>query len=100
MGKSNNRSLSALALLCFFISNGAAALQLEWNGQFWFDHNWLNNYQLDRSRPGYDADPVSLSKGGAYVPGAGEKNVTWYTAFLRLKPKAVVNDSLSLRSEW
>ncbi|MBI3543496.1 MAG: hypothetical protein HY075_09515 [Deltaproteobacteria bacterium] len=77
----------------------AGAVQLDWSGQFWFDNNWLNDYQLSRSRPGYDNDPVYSSAGGPYVGGAGEKNVVWYEAFLRLKPKLVVNDSLNIKSE-
>ena len=78
----------------------AHAVQLDWSGQFWFENQWLNNYQLDRSRPGYDSDPVYYNTGGPYVPGAGEKNVLWYSAFLKLRPKIVVNDSIHIKSEW
>jgi hypothetical protein len=81
-------------------SSAAYALQLDWNGQFWFENDWLNNYQLSRGRPGYDNDPEFINAGGPYVPGTGEKNSVWYSAFLRLKPKAVVNDSLFIKSEF
>ncbi|MEW6057099.1 MAG: hypothetical protein AB1540_10835 [Bdellovibrionota bacterium] len=77
----------------------AHAIQLDWSGQFWFDNHWLNNYQLDRSRPGYDNDPGFRNAGSPYVPGVGEKNVVWYSAFFRLKPKVIVNDSVDIRSE-
>src|SRR5271156_1196426 len=75
----------------------AKAVQLDWSGQMWFDNNWLNNYQLNRSRPGYDSDPVYSTNGSTYVPGYGEKNVIWYDVFLRLKPKVVGNDSLFIK---
>jgi len=93
-------AFAGLMVLSSLASAPAHALQLDWNGQFWFDNHWLNNYQLDRSRPGYDADPDFVSAGGPYVPGVGEKNVVWYSAFLRLQPKAIVNDSVSIRSEF
>lgn len=100
--------LRAALLISFWIicltasigSKRASAVQLDWSGQFWFDNHWLNNYQLSRARPGYDADPTFINSGGPYVPGAGEKNVVWYSAFLRLRPKLVVNDSLFIKSDW
>lgn len=92
--------LSPIALLFgLFFSAPAHALQLEWEGQFWFDHHWLNNYQLDRGRLGGDADSTIYDAGGPYVPGAGEKNVMWHSAFMRFKPRVTVNDSIFLRSE-
>src|SRR5687768_614239 len=78
----------------------ASAVQLDWSGQFWFENHWLNNHQLDRGRPGYDADPNFYNAGGPYVPGVGEKNIVWYSTFLRLKPKVIVNDSIHIKSEW
>ncbi len=78
----------------------AQAIQIDWNGQFWFENHWINNYQLDRGRPNYDNDPDFVNRGGTYVPGAGDRNVVWYSSFLKLKPKIVVNDSINIRSEW
>jgi hypothetical protein len=95
------RLLMILGLgLAIFNGIGAHALQLDWNGQFWFEQNWLNNYQLSRARPGYDADSEFINNGSPYVPGTGEKNSVWYDAFLKLKPKAVVNDSINIRAEF
>lgn len=79
--------------------NRADAIQLDWNGQFWFENHWINNYQLDRARPGNDADSTLASNGSPYVSGTGEKNSVWYDAFLRLKPRLVVNDSIFVKSE-
>lgn len=78
----------------------AYAIQMDWGGQFWFENNWLNNYQLDRTRPGYAYDSDLIGAGGPYVPGAGEKNVTWYTAFLKLRPKLIVNDNVNIKGEF
>jgi len=89
-----------LSLTLFFACSSSQAVHLDWSGQFWFDNHWLNNYQLNRSKPGYDADPDYYNTGGPYVPGAGEKNVIWFSAFMKLKPKVVVNDSIILKSEW
>lgn len=89
----------SLFVLSFGAAKGALAIQLDWSGQFWFDNHWLNNYQLSRARPGYDNDTWLQSRGGPFVPGNGEKNVVWYSSFLKLKPKAVVNDSINVRSE-
>lgn len=78
----------------------AKALQIDWGGQFWADQHWLNNYQLSRARPGVDADPIFTGAGGPYVPGVGQKNVVWYSMFLRLNPKLIVNDSINIKSQW
>ena len=77
----------------------AEAVQLDWNGQFWFENHWLNNYQLSRATPGYDSDQALVKQGGQYVPGNGEKNSVWYDVFFKLKPKLIVNDSLTIKSE-
>ncbi len=96
------RIIRCVAVLSFLLlaATNARAIQLDWSGQFWFDNHWLNNYQLDRSRPAYDNDPELVNGGGPYVPGAGSRNVIWYTSFLRLKPKIVVNDSINIKTEF
>ncbi len=76
------------------------ALQLDWNGQFWFDQTWLNNHQLDRNVYSDHNDPTLSSNGSQYIPGVGERNIVWYAAFLILKPKIIVNDSIRIFSEW
>lgn len=86
-----------LSILTFTTSS--FAVQLDWSGQFWFDNHWLNNYQLDRSRPASDNDIDMINRGGTYVPGRGQRNVVWYTAFLKLKPKVIVNDSINIKTE-
>lgn len=101
---SNWKTVKSLAIATLLSAGAfptlASAIQFDWNGQFWFENQWLNNYQLDRGRPGYDADQDIYNRGGPYVPGTGEKNVVWYSAFFKLKPKLVVNDSIQIRSEW
>ncbi|MGE4232389.1 MAG: hypothetical protein AB7F43_03585 [Bacteriovoracia bacterium] len=96
----NKFSQKAIFLGAFLFSTSSFALQLDWSGQFWFDHNWLYNYQLDRGRLGYDDDPQFNMNGSPYVPGGGDKTASWYTAFLKLKPRILVNDSIQLKSEF
>jgi hypothetical protein len=94
------RNLFSLIVFSFLVSLKAYSIGLDWSGQFWFDNHWLNNYQLDRSRPSYDNDTDFINRGGAYVPGVGSRNVVWYSAFLKLKPKVIVNDSVNIKSEF
>ncbi len=92
--------LAVTTLLFTGFVGSAHALQLDWSGQFWFEHHWINNHQLERGRPAADADMTTYDAGGPYVPGVGEKSVDWYSAFLKLKPKIIVNDSVHIKSEW
>ncbi len=87
------------SLLIILFATNAFALQLDWNGQYWFENHWLNNAQLERGRPATDNDQELINNGGPYVPGTGKRNVVWYSNFLKLKPKAVVNDSINIKSE-
>ena len=93
-------SLCAPAIFALAGASPAQALQLDLSSQFWSYVHGLNNTQLNRSRPGYDNDERIYNAGGTYVPGNGEKNNVWYAAFMRLKPKVVVNDSIQIKSEW
>jgi hypothetical protein len=76
----------------------ARALELDWSGQFRSEFNWILNYNLDSdNNGGYDA--TRFGAGGYYIPGGGSKNSEFHSLFLRLKPKVVVNDNISIKSE-
>lgn len=89
--------LSSIFLL--FLGSNSDALQMDWGGQFWFSNDWLINYQLDSKRSGGETNQTYINNGSPYVPGAGEKGANWYSAFLKLNPTAIVNDSLIIKSE-
>ena len=89
-------SVAGLILL----SQNALALELDWSGQFWSEYNFIHNYSMDSSDQGQSADPSRMGTDGYYVPGGGEANATFQSLFLRLRPKAIVNDNVYLKSEW
>lgn len=89
-----------LLLFLFLITKDSFAIEIDWAGQYWFENHWLNNYQLDRSRPGFDSDGGMVNHGGTYVPGVGERNIVWYSSFLKLKPKITVTENINIKSEW
>lgn len=84
--------LSALALF----PSAAPALTLDWNGYFRADHTFVHNYQMDISSPGYSDAGYT----GEYIPGQGKKTTTFTGFFMKLKPRALVNDNVIIFSEW
>lgn len=82
----------SLSLFC----NNADALTIDWSGYFRGDNNFVHNYQHDMSAPGY----TNANGTGEYVKGEGAKNATFSSYFLKLKPKVLVNDNVTVYSEW
>jgi hypothetical protein len=74
----------------------AAAIEVDWSGQFWSELNYVNNYSTDG---GGISDP-RVGNGGYYVPSGGNPNALFQNLFLRLRPKAIINDNISIKSEW
>lgn len=83
-------------MLAAFIPGGAHALSIDWSGYFRADHRLLQNYQIDKSSPGYS----DAGYGGEYIKGQGDKATTFTSVFLKLKPKVLVNDNVIVHSEW
>ncbi len=73
-----------------------AALEIDWNGQFWSEFNYVHNYSTDS---GGTSDPRATA-GGYFVPNGGNSNAVFQSLFLRLRPKAIINDNISIKSEW
>jgi hypothetical protein len=83
-----------IALLSLSSTQGMA-LELDWSGQFWSEFNYLRGYTTDVVN-----DPTRATAGGYYVPNQGSADATFQSLFLRLRPKAIVNDNISIKSEF
>lgn len=67
----------------------AQALPIDWNGQFGFDTNLIQNVKRT-------ADTCS---GDGYCPGDDEDNARYQSFIFKLNPTIVVNDSASIKGE-
>lgn len=85
-----------IAYLALFVAPAAHALTLDWAGHFRADHNFVHDYQMDKSAPGYS----NSGDTGEYIQGQGKKTTTFSSMFMRLKPRVLVNDNVIVRSEW
>jgi hypothetical protein len=93
--------VSGLVFAAGLMAADAHALVLDWSGQFWAENLSFSNYSL-----GGDSnqvpDAARMTAGvprGAYIPGGGSTTATWQSLFLRLRPKAIVNDNVTIKSE-
>lgn len=87
---------TVFVFIAIFASAEANAITLDWSGYFRASHDFIHNYQMDKGAPGY----ANAFYGGEYVPGQGDKNSTFSTLFMKLKPRILVNDNIIVRSEW
>jgi len=85
---------SLLALFAAIAPWNAHALDLDWSGQFRTESNSVFNYTL-----GGDKNATHAA-GGYTIPGGGSKDATFQNVFLRVRPKVIVNDNISIKSEW
>lgn len=77
----------------------AQAMELHWSGNFWSEFHYLKNY-TDNSG-GFDtARTVGGQPAGYYNPGGGSSSASFETLFLRVRPKLIINDNISIKSEW
>lgn len=67
----------------------AHALDLDWTGDFRAENHWISNYRMNSS---------NAQSGGYSIPGPDGK-AQFQTLFFRLRPRAIVNDNVYLRSE-
>ncbi|MDR3608003.1 MAG: hypothetical protein P4M08_11565 [Oligoflexia bacterium] len=90
-------------LNAFFGASSARAVELDWNGDFRAEYNYIHNYNLDSTNSAGN-DPARLdNKGrpqGYYIPTGGSNNATFEDLFFKLKPKVIVNDNISIKSEF
>ncbi len=72
------------------LSPSAKALDLDWHGQFRGEtHNLF----------GYANAPQSAALTGYSIPSNGESPASFQNLFLRLRPKAIVNDNITIHSD-
>ncbi len=87
-----SRILALSAVLAAFISlPSASALELDWSGQFRAENHFVG---------GYISDVAGSQPGGYGVKSGGESTAQFQTLFMRLRPKAVVNDNVFIKSEF
>jgi hypothetical protein len=73
------------------LSPSAKALDLDWHGQFRAETHTLFGYA--------NAPQSALPPTGYSIPSNGESPASFQNLFLRLRPKAIVNDNITLHSD-
>lgn len=91
-----NKFILGITFAFLLSPHNASALTLDWAGYFRADHTFIHNYQMDKTSPGYS----NAGLGGEYIPGQGKKSTTYSGVFMKLKPRALVNDNVIVLSEW
>ncbi len=72
-------------------SPSASALDLDWHGQFRGETHTLFGYA--------NAAQSALAPTGYSIPSNGESPASFQNLFLRLRPKAIVNDNITIHSD-
>ncbi len=84
------------SVISFFAASGAQAMDLDWSGQFQAESVMINGYGAET----YNGVLGAAGSDGYELNTAGSKNARFQTLFLRLRPTLVVNDNVSIKSEW
>ncbi|MBC7387480.1 MAG: hypothetical protein H7301_15120 [Cryobacterium sp.] len=74
------------------VSQKASAMDVDWSGQFRGEAVMINNYA--------PLSNVTTGAGGYETTASGSQNARFQTLFLRLRPKLIINDNVSIKSEW
>jgi len=78
---------------CTWVAS-AQALELDWGGQFRSELSYIQNFTFENT------DAAAATAGGYANPNSGVSNTNFQTLFLKLKPRVIVNDNISVKSEW
>lgn len=89
-------SLPLVVASAVLAAPAAHALTLDWSGFFRASNENIFDYQMNKAEPGYS----NMGGQGEDIPGNGNKNASFSTMFMRLKPKILVNDNVIIHSEW
>ncbi len=91
-------ALVLLVVLSQVAVHSASALELDWSGQFRTEFNYIKTYTLDGSETGLDT--ARQTGKGYYIPNGGSNDAQFEDLFMKLQPKIVVNDNISIKSEF
>jgi len=84
----------AFSLICSVFASSAHALDLDWHGQFRTETNWIYGY----SHGQYLTTPLNQLDQGYFIPSNGNSPASFQNLFLRLTPRVIVNDNISIYS--
>lgn len=96
------RSASCVALISLttlVLSNASRALDLDWHGQFRAETNTIFGYTHGVSVPDSTATNRTNMNNGYTVYFNGDSPATFQNLFLRLDPRVLVNDNISVHSD-
>ena len=89
---SASKPFVALVAVLLLSSNSAHALDLDWHGQFRAETNWLFGYSHDNLGTG-------VGNTGYNITSTGDSPAAYQNLFLRLDPRVLVNDNVSLHTD-
>jgi hypothetical protein len=81
----------------------ASALELDWSGQFRSEFTYIKTYTLDGQAAANGVDPNRVDANGPkgyYIKEGGSNDAQFQTLFMKLQPKLIVNDNITIKSEW
>ena len=97
-------SLFASALVLFFgtifAGTQAHALDLDWHGQFRAETNWLWGYSHGQlGSPNTAVPSTPTADYGYFIPMNGDSPAAFQNLFLRLDPRVIVNDNVTVHTD-
>ncbi len=75
-------------------TQSALAIDLDWSGQFRTEAAMISGFAPDTN-----ADATTTYQ-GYEIRNPGSNKAQFQTLFLRLRPKAIINDNVSIKTEW
>ena len=85
----------SLLVLISFTSPKAGAMDFDWHGDFRAETNTLFGYSHGQTQ----STAVPANGNGYFIPQSGESPASFQNLFFRLKPRAIVNDNITIYSE-
>ena len=82
-------------VLFSILAPNAGAMDFDWHGDFRAETNWLFGYSNGLTSP---TAPPGYGN-GYFVPSNGDSPASFQNLFLRLNPRAIVNDNITVYSE-
>lgn len=88
------RLMPVLLIFLLGMSAQVKALDFDWHGQFQAETNWLFGYSHGVLGSGAATDQ------GYFIPLNGSTPASFQNLFLSLKPRVIVNDNISIHSDF